>query len=163
MARPKGSKNIKWDRNTLYNLYWNEGLSSREIGIRYNAPGQSVSHQLRKLNIPRRNHSDSVSGERHYNWKGGRWKTKAGYIMVRAVGHPCQDRRGYVMEHRLIVEGKIGRFLKSSEIVHHFNGIYDDNRLENLIVFSKKTHDNLIPALQKRIRQLERLRQQVML
>lgn len=66
-------------------------------------------------------------------WKGGRNRHAAGYIRAKAPeGHLLADKNGYVMEHRLVMESVLGRFLTPDERVHHKNGQRDDNRPENL-------------------------------
>lgn len=66
------------------------------------------------------------------NFRGGKNKTMAGYILIKTDGHPLAYRGGYVREHRLIMEKILGRYLKRKEAVHHRNGIKHDNRPQNL-------------------------------
>lgn len=81
-------------------------------------------------------------GKNHPLWKGGKYKTKSGYIMSYVPNHPkaCNNR---IYEHRLIIEQKLGHYLELNEMVHHINGIRDDNRIENLIVLKKSQHHSL--------------------
>jgi len=76
------------------------------------------------------------SKDHNGNWKGGRIKHCGGYIYIRKKEYPCFNKNGYVFEHRLIMEKYLGRYLTSDETIHHINGIKDDNRLENLEIFS---------------------------
>jgi len=46
--------------------------------------------------------------------------------------HPYANHAGYIREHRLVMEGVIGRYLLPNETVHHKNAVRDDNRPENL-------------------------------
>jgi hypothetical protein len=66
-------------------------------------------------------------------------KHSAGYILIWSPKHPYA-RCNYVFEHRLIMEKKINRLLSPNEVVHHINNIKDDNRIENLELFTKATH-----------------------
>ena len=76
-------------------------------------------------------------GPNAIHWQGGKHPTGGGYTIVYAPNHyPHKNNKSYVHEHRLVMESHLGRFLLRHETVHHKNGDRQDNRLENLEVWS---------------------------
>lgn len=74
---------------------------------------------------------------------GHRKKRTDGYISVYSPNHPMATKDGYVMEHILVMEKSIGRYINRDEVVHHKNHKRDDNRLENLELMTFKDHAKL--------------------
>ena len=96
-------------------------------------------------------------GVKHPKWNGGIRHTGGGYISIYSPNHPFRGSQKYVMEHRLVMEKFLGRYLNPNELVHHLNGIKTDNRIENLYLMDKKNHDThtVQRILQQRIIELE--------
>lgn len=84
------------------------------------------------------------SGARNANWRGGRRRGGEGgrYWLICSPGHP-RASQGAVLEHRLVMERELGRYLTADEVVHHRNGDTLDNRPENLEVMSQSEHARL--------------------
>jgi hypothetical protein len=70
------------------------------------------------------------------------WIKSGKYKLIYSPAHPYKDSKGYVREHRLVMEKHLGRYLDIKEVVHHKNLNSLDNRLENLILFD--SHSSLM-------------------
>lgn len=103
----------------------------------------------KKIGVNSSTRMKNIKPEDHPNWKGGRRVDKRdGYVYVYSPNHPNKVKStngngGYVLEHRLIMEKAIGRYLEKDEDINHINGIKDDNRLENLMLVRHNAHYSL--------------------
>lgn len=80
------------------------------------------------------NRPPTGSLESHPNWKG--FTLRSGYRYIKRPTHPMAGKQGYIAEHRLVMEEKIGRFLTKKEVVHHIDGNILNNSVDNLELFS---------------------------
>lgn len=95
-----------------------------------------------------------LKGKESINWRGGRVCMPDGYIKVWCEPDSCftSMRNGnYILEHRLVMAQYLGRALLNSEMVHHKNGIKDDNRIENLYLCNKTEHSAILVKEIKRL------------
>ena len=116
-------------------------------------------------------------GENSAQWRGGKNKTSSGYIQIWLSSQdfffPMAHCDNYILEHRLVMAQYLGRCLQRWEVVHHKNGVKDDNRIENLELTLKGSHslshskgykDGYAKGLiDGRDKQIEELRQQIKL
>lgn len=77
----------------------------------------------------------STLGENNHNWKGGTYTHSAGYIMIHSPNHPYKGVKGYIGEHRLVMEKHIDRYLEPKEVVHHIDFDVTNNHVDNLHLF----------------------------
>jgi endogenous inhibitor of DNA gyrase (YacG/DUF329 family) len=62
-----------------------------------------------------------------------------GYLKIWEPSHP-RATRGWILEHRWVMEQSLGRYLDTHEEVDHINTVRSDNRIENLQVLGKSDH-----------------------
>ncbi len=111
-----------------------EGYSLTQMGKAIGAKKETVKKFLRRNGVTKE-FLTTKEGEKHYAWKG-RLIDKDGYVLIHTKGHPnARKHTPYIFEHRLVMEEFLGRFLAPNEVVHHINGLKDDNRIENLQLF----------------------------
>jgi hypothetical protein len=78
-------------------------------------------------------------------WTGGRKVRKDGYVFVVAPDdHPNpsytkDSGTKYILEHRLVMESHIGRYLSPDEVVHHIDENPNNNSIENLELFRSQS------------------------
>jgi len=139
----------------------------RWVRIRYGKPTTKVCRACVASYL----HSGRIGAD-STNWKGGKREDIDGYIEIwlnpNDFFYSMTGKRAYVKEHRLVMAQHIGRCLQPWEIVHHKNGIKDDNRIENLELSNRGSHTiahnrgyrdgylkGLIDGHESRIKQLE--------
>lgn len=102
-----------------------------------------------------------LKGKNNPMWKGGKKTTSFGYVYVYLEDKSefismCANGVGtnYVAEHRLIMAKHLNRPLTKKETVHHKNGIRNDNRIDNLEIWSsnhqsgQRLEDQIIWAIE---------------
>lgn len=156
-------------KKLLNRLYWKERKSLNEIARILGCGSTNIFYWMNKYKIKRRSFSESLMGhlvtlktrkkisKNHYNisgksnpnWKNGRFITNDGYVKVYAPAHPNKVGN-YMLEHRLIMEKYLGRYLTSNEVVNHKNRVKDDNKRKNLGLHLKREHDRLEAQRRKR-------------
>lgn len=138
------------DKKWLREQYVGKKKSIRDIAKEAGCTVGAAHSAIRFLGLELRKASEALGlkypqgrfGELASNWRGGRRlaNKRQGYYYVYSPTHPHCTTSGYVMEHILVAEKKIGRYLKRGEVVHHVNHIKSDNRPENLLVMTRSEH-----------------------
>ena len=127
------SKNRKWPVRCFGEIH-----KCEKCGHIFFAPSDNIKKGY-GLYCSRSCQIKSQLRENAISWKGGRIYIKK-YIYIFKPQHPYATANGYIAKHHLMMEKKLGRYLLPGEVVHHKNGVCDDNREENLKLFSNSKH-----------------------
>ena len=73
-----------------------------------------------------------MRGSKNRYWKGGITIHPMGYVCIYMPNHPHAYSNGYVPRSRLVLEGKLGRYLMDGTVPHHRNGNKLDDTPLNL-------------------------------
>ena len=124
---------------------YEKGLTQEEVAEKLGTSQKVIWKRMKEIGYEARVAAKrNQYGVNNDYWRGGRTKHSNGYIYVKKKGHPRALKAGdYVLEHILVVEKEIGRYLRDDEIVHHINGVKDDNRPENLYITSLEEHTRM--------------------
>lgn len=146
-----------------------QGISPERIGKQYSCSAVAVCHALKWAGVTLRNQSEGMrasykagyfnrnrpKGNNASGWKGGIIKTAEGYVFIYSPEHSGGRNSPYVRRSHLVWEQVHNKPLPKGWIVHHLNGIKDDDRPENLVGMPSKKHSLVLQARAERIRKLE--------
>jgi hypothetical protein len=77
-------------------------------------------------------------------FKGTKHRSINGYILVKSYSHKDRNNHDDVLEHRLVMEKKIGRRLKKKEIVHHIDENRENNKKSNLYLCKNRSEHGIV-------------------
>lgn len=143
------------DINKMIRLY-DIGDTLQEVADKFNTSKYNVYYWLKKNNCKRRKSRQEIYNIRRKR-NGLRKHTAAnGYVYVYNPENK-RFKRGIMTEHQIVWESSHHKKLPNGWIIHHLNGIRNDNRPQNLMAMPKRSHHwHLVQyEYQKRIRDLE--------
>jgi HNH endonuclease len=128
---PRGRVALIADIAKLRRLVVEHEWRLAELADEFGVSRQTVLNTIRRHNIPY-DWNKGSPGDRNGSWVGGRCKGSDGYWLILDYEHPYARKSGYVLEHHLVMEEMLGRYLEPHEVVHHIDGDIENNDPENL-------------------------------
>ena len=143
------SKIVKCESATILNYLKRNNIKRRRISdaIKLNPPS-TIFKKGSKINLGRKRLD--ITGENNKWWKGGKYTTKT-YTFVLSKKHPFCNKKGYMSEHRLVMEKHLGRYLTPQEVVHHFDFNKQNSQIDNLHLFKNNPEHSKYHHFLKRL------------
>lgn len=136
--RPYKRANVKYCSRSCQHIALTKNPSPRKCAC---GCGTIIKRKRFPKNFPKSYVAGhQFKGKLNTNWNNGQYITAYGYVFLQKPEHPNSDKRGYVREHVFIMSKHLGRPLTKNELVHHINGIRNDNRIDNLIIMTRQQH-----------------------
>jgi hypothetical protein len=113
-----------------------KGLTYAEVAILLGVSSRTVERRVKAWNLPHLP-TGARKGSKNIRYVApeDRLAMKGGYIQKYHPEHPNHDFRGYVLEHRIVMEKVLGRLLTKKEVVHHKDHNKVNNDPDNLMLF----------------------------
>lgn len=105
-------------------------------GVEFEAYRNKLQPQPKFCSVQCTGHAQT--GENNPAYNGGRYLCN-GYYAIFSPDHPNCTGSGIILEHRLVMEKKIGRYLKKTEVVHHKDEDRINNDPDNLQLFKNNS------------------------
>lgn len=135
-------------KDNIIRLYEKEGFTATDIARKFDVNKGTIGNFLRKHGVQ----INKIKRKTNSYIKISVSKLSA---EEQALYRPMMEAKRVIQVHRLVVARSLGRPLTHGEVVHHLNGVKDDNRLENLELRTPKSHRQVISECKERLRAAE--------
>lgn len=142
-TRRSPKRAARMDREMIVRMYRDREMSTPEIARTLGVTHAFIGKVVRESGATRSPSEQREIIVRHRRGAGieRRPIIHRGYRFIHMPEHPdSQKATGYIAEHRVVMERKIGRQLTQREFVHHKNGNKVDNRPDNLMLVTGSEH-----------------------
>lgn len=153
-VRGKGRKRLIPD-SYLRNAIENRRITQKQVAQEMNVSLTCVEKSCKRLTL-KTSRIGPKFGSDHPAWKGGRHAEKHGYILIYVPLHPLAKKpAGYVLEHRLVLEIVLSRYLRKGEVIDHLDNHPRHNWPDNLRLYANNA-DHLKATLTGRKKETPR-------